>query len=140
MAASGYDLQTPTDIAHSIRLVSNSDSSLDFDNTRSFEREIRIANDECRGELEETITFLRNESLDSSIQGSIDILLADMRRDKIQTKPSFETASKRCLQSRSGSLEKRRESEEAGALVLRSNRSGEPTIFLDAGAVGFGGI
>ena len=80
MAASGYDLQTPTDIAHSIRLVSNSDSSLDFDNTRSFEREIRIANDECRGELEETITFLRNESLDSSIQGSIDILLADIAK------------------------------------------------------------
>lgn len=80
MAASGYDLQTPTDIERAIWLMSDTDTSVGYNNTRSFERNMREANEECSDNLEETTILLRNESLDRSLQGSIDILLADIEK------------------------------------------------------------
>ena len=82
MASTGYELETPAGIATVIAIMAESDTSDDYQKTRSFERDIRSADDDCNDDLDETISSLRDEFLDSSAQASIDILLADIANRK----------------------------------------------------------
>ncbi|MCQ3806770.1 MAG: hypothetical protein OXB92_01995 [Acidimicrobiaceae bacterium] len=78
MASNGYELETPTGIAQVIVMIAESDTSDNYRDTRSFERDIRSADDDCDDDLDETTSSLRNDFLGNSAQASIDILLADI--------------------------------------------------------------
>ncbi len=78
MASNGYELEIPAGIATLIAMMAESDTSDDYRNTRSFERDIRSADDACNDNLDETTSSLRNDLLGKSAQASIDTLLADI--------------------------------------------------------------
>ena len=82
MASNGYELETPAGIATVIAMMVESDTSDEYQDTRSFERDIRSADDDCDDDLDETISSLRNDFLDKSAQASIDTLLADIANRK----------------------------------------------------------
>ena len=82
MANNGYELETPAGIATLIAMRAESDTSDDYRDTRSFERDIRSDDDACDDDLDETISSLRNDFLDKSARGSIDTLLADIANRK----------------------------------------------------------
>ena len=83
MASNGYELETPAGIATLIVMMAESDTSDDYQDTRSFERDIRSTDDICDDDLDQTVSSLRNDFLDKSAHVSIDTLLADIENRQL---------------------------------------------------------